>query len=160
MEEIKLILCFASDSSYLKLLHGDPACSDGAGAGDSVTFALESDEALDGFATRSIVVEVHEVAGIFASFAASFAGVDEQLGELGAIPDVVRTPAPLEHPLLVAPSTPSTVVAFTMLQLAFAAAARDAVDDGGGRDGVDEGSLAGAACWLERGGRRKEGGFD
>lgn len=102
-------------SDGLELLHGDPAGANGAGSGNSVAFALEADEALHGFASGAVVVQVHQVARVFASFAAAFAGVDEQLGELGAVPDVVGTAAPLEYTLLITTGSATTIVALAVL---------------------------------------------
>ena len=145
---IVFLLQILADS--FELLHGDPTSTDGASSGDSVAFALQADETLDGFAAGAVVVEVHQVARVFASLATAFSRVDEEFGEFGAVPDVVGAAAPLEHALLIAAGASSTVVAFAVLQLAFTAAASDAVDDGGGGDGVDERSFAGTACHKGR----------
>ena len=134
----RIVLLLEVFADGFKLLHGNPASADGASSGDSVALALQADETLDRLAPGAVVVEIHQIPRVFASLAAALAGVDEQFGELGAVPDVVGAAAPLEHALLVATGSATTVVALAMLQLAFAAAARDAVDDGGGGNGVDE----------------------
>ena len=141
----RIVLLLQIFSDGLELLHGDPASADRAGAGNAVAFALQADEPLDGFAAGAVVVEIHEVARVFASLAAALAGVDEEFGEFRAVADVVRAAAPLENALLVATRPAAAVVALAMLQLAFAAAARDAVDDGGRGNRVNEGGLAGTA---------------
>ena len=148
----RIVLLLQIFSDGLELLHGDPASTDRASPGDAVAFALQTDETLHGFASGAVVVEIHQVSSVFASFAAALAGVDEEFGEFGAVPDVVRAAAPLEHALFVATGSATTVVALAVLQLPFAAAASDAVDDGGGGNGVDERCFARTAWEGERGG--------
>lgn len=87
-------------------------------------------------------MQVHQRPGVFHH---PLSGVDERLGEFGAVVDVVAASPPVEIAPVVAGSPSLVAVAVADLQLPLTAGPGNGVDHSRRRDGVHERRLA-AAC--------------